>query len=388
MKERERKILVIYVYDNHHELVETTTRLLLAKGVKLDAICVSSFRYVKGTKTKWPWIIYLASFFINKIKIPKAQGFFHSICNNRLFRRLIDKYDLIDFQSFPSSQYSLAEYCADTNKEFLITFWGSDALRASDESLKAMKKSLDACKKIRLNNQIKQKLNSFYRETFGVDYESKYTGMVDGITSGNKDIFVLDSLTEEDIKRSGSIFCDHLTEKILVTIGYNGAVMQNQDRAIAMMTKLPDEIKRRIHVVFPMTYGASPEHLCHIRKLAAVSGISHTILDRFLTNKEICVLRKITNVFVMLQDTDGFAGSVRSHVYCQNVCLIGEWLDYPMEEAGVYYQKVNWDNLLAKFKNTILNYDVYHKMSMPNKEKMLPFMTWDRYVKFMCNLYK
>jgi hypothetical protein len=205
---------------------------------------------------------------------------------------------------------------------------------------------------------------------------------------GNKDIEILDTLTEDDIKKTAPLFCNDYKNKIITTIGYNGISIQNQDKAIELMTQMPDELKRKLHIVLPMTYGTQPEHLNHVIELISKSGINYTVLDKFLSNKEICVLRKITDVFIMLQNTDGFAGSVRSHVYCQNVCLIGDWLEYPIDKEGIFYFRVNWDNLIDQFEDVILHFDDYHTKSLPNRDKMIPFMKWDRYIDYMCKLYK
>lgn len=388
MASKERKILVLYVYDNQHELVETTTKLITDRGVQLDAICVTSFRYIKGTKTYWPWVIYMASFFINKIGLPRAQGLFSILLGNFVFKRLIDEYDLIDFQSFPSSQTDLAEYCVEKQKEYLISFWGSDALRAKEEDFRMDKKSLDGAKYIKLNNQIAEIITNFYTERYGVDYSPKYRGAIDGVINGNKDIFILDALTESDINDSEPLFKGDNTSKFLVTIGYNGSPRQNHLRTIEVLYGLPKELKNKIHLVLPMTYGTPTGYMKKVKDAVSNSGMTYTILDKFLLNKEICVLRKITDVFITLQDTDAFAGSVRSHVYCQNVCLIGDWLDYPMAGNGVYYENVNWRNLLNTFTRVLNDYDAHKAKCLPNKERMLPFMTWDRYIDYMCNLYE
>lgn len=387
MKEKERRILAFYVYDNQHELVETTTRLMLKRGVKMDAICVTSFRYIKGTNTSWPWLIYMADFFINKLKFPKAQGFFRTRLGNKYYKRLIDKYDFIDFQSFPDTQVELAEYCISKQKEYMIGFWGSDLLRADDDILKRKKKSLDHSKVICVDAHMAKKIDQFFTENFGIGYSSKYKGSIDGITNGNKDIFMLDGLTEKDIKKIESTFHDIKDKKLIVTIGYNGNPKQNQDKALQKLVKLPTELKNKIHLVFPMTYAATPSHLTKIKKIASDSGISYTILEKFLTNEEICVLRTITNIFIMVQDTDAFAGSVRSHFYCQNVCLIADWIEYPLDKNNVFYKKVNWDNIFDIITDVIYNYEDYHAKSISNKEKMLPFMTWDKYIDFMCKIY-
>ncbi len=137
-----------------------------------------------------------------------------------------------------------------------------------------------------------------------------------------------------------------------------------------------------------MTYGTPSGYLNLVRNLATASGMSYVILNKFLPNRNICILRKLTDVFIMLQDTDAFSASVKSHVYCQNICLIGEWLKYPMETAGVYYMKVNWENLFDLFIEVIQHIDDYKDKCISNKEKMLPFVTWNKYIDFMCDLYK
>ncbi len=386
-QENERKILNLYAYDIHHALIETTCSLLLSRGVKIDALCVSTYRYFKGTKTRWSWLIYLANFFINKLRIPKAQGFFYRIFHKNIIKHLINKYDIIDFHTFTSLQIPFADYCIENRKEFMIAFSGSDILRASDDTLKKIKKYLDYSKKLRMTSQMKQKiLNVYGRDSV---LEGKITGSVDGITIGNWDKDLLDSLTEEDIRIKKVLFCDfnHL-DKIIVTIGYNGVKQQNHDKIISILSKLPNEIKNKIHLVLPMTYGTPLEHLDIVRGLASMSGISNVILDKFLTNKNVCILRKITDIFIMLQDTDAFSSSVKSHVYCQNICLLGEWLEYPMEKAEIYYLKVSWKNLLDIIIDVIQHFDDYKNRCVSNKTKMLPFVTWNRYIDFLCELYK
>lgn len=385
--EKKKNVLVIYVYDTHHELVETSTRLISERGVKVDAICVSTFRTCKNTGTRWSAIIYLADFFINKLRIPKMQGLFNNLLGKRYFKKIIDKYDIVDFQSFPTSQYGLADYCISQNKEFIISFWGSDAMLADNEELHEMKRYLDYSKAIKLNEKIGKKLCDYYNN-FSLDYTNKFTGTIKGITNGNKDIFLLNSLTEEDVNKLKRLFCNEGKNKLLVTIGYNGIPMQNQDKVINLLSTLPTEVKNKIHIILPMTYNTPPEHLFLVKSLACKTGVTYTILEKFLSNKEVCVLRKITDIFIMMEDIDGFSGSVRSHVYCQNVCLIGDWLDYPMEKEGVFYLKVNWDNLYNKFIEVISHYEDFHEKCLLNKEKMLPFMAWDKYIDLMCYLYK
>lgn len=383
-----RKILVLYVYGNHHELVETTTNMVCERGAQIDALCVSTFSFFKKTNISWPWIIYIANFFINRLRIPRFQGLFYNIINRKVFKRIIDNYNFIDFQSFPPSQIELAEYCKKKQKEYMIGFWGSDALRVGEEDLMRYKKSLDGAKYIKLNKQIAQIVTSFYKERFGVDYSPKYRGTIDGVTNGNKDIFILNNLTESDIKDIEPLFKGDDTSKLLVTIGYNGSPKQSHIKVIEVLSGLPKDLKNKIHIVLPMTYGTPTGYIDSVLNYVSISGFTYTILDKFLTNKDVCVLRKVTDVFIMMQETDGFSGSVRSHVYCQNVCLIANWLEYPMAGNGVYYESVNWDNLLDTFIRVISDYDAYHKECLSNKEKMLPFMTWDKYIDYTCNLYK
>ena len=373
-----RRILAFYVYDNQHELVETTTKLLWNRGIEIDSICVLTYRFIKGSNISWPWAIYIFNFINIFFRIPVMRSVINKCVGKYLFKKLINKYDFIDFQSFPSSQIELADYCISRGKEFMIGFWGSDILRASDDDVKNFRIYLDYSKVICVTESMAKKINHIYKDTLGIDYSYKFRGGVEGVLNGNKDFELLNCLKKTDIESVEQIFRQGNNCKLLVTIGYNGIAAQNHDKVIKLLSKLPSHIKEKIHLVFPMTYGLSRDYLKSIKAYLANINITYTILSKYLSNKDVCVLRFITDVFVMMQNTDGFASSVRSHVYCQNVCLI----------AGVYYEKVNWNNLINIIENVIENYDYYHAKCLSNKERMIPFMTWDKYLDMMCNLYK
>lgn len=378
-----KKILILYVYSNHKELVEYSAKLLCERGLQIDLLCVSNYSYHKSTNTRWPYMIGVANTLINKWNLPKMQGVISSIFKKSLFKKLISRYELIDFEGFPNTQYALAEYCIHLGKEYIVSFWGSDILRVDDECKEKMKKSLDGSKYVCLSNNHKKALNDYFMSKYGYDYESKRHAT----PYGNKDYYLLNSLTEKEIKEIDNIFYCGYHDKRILTIGYNGAAMQNQAQVIRLLSQLPNELKSSLHIVLPMTYGATLERIQTVRSEAESSGISFTILESFLTNKEICVLRKVTDIFVMMEDTDGFSSSVRSHVYCQNVCLIADWLKYPMENVGVYYLKVSWNNLLLNIKDVICNYNYQKSKCVQNSELMRPFMSWDNYIESMMFLY-
>lgn len=382
-----RKVLVLYVYDNQHEFVETTTSLMLSKGVLIDALCVPTYRYFKNSGMHWPGIVYLAAFFINRLHFPKFDSFMYKAFGNKIIKSLITKYDLIDFQSFPSSQYELANYCKRIGKEYLIYFWGSDLLRASEDDMKRLIGPLQNSKKIRLNGKMRDKLCTFC-DTESIGLESKFTGAINGITAGHKDISLFDSMTGNDVILINDKLGNEYHDKLLVAIGYNGSRAQNHAKVLNILTQLPLDVKKTIHLIIPMTYGTPDGYLNEIKELVAKSGVTYVILHDYLTNKEVCALRAITNIFIMVQDTDGFAASVRAHLYCQNVCLFGEWLEYPIRDEDVFYIKVNWDNLAKRLTDTVKHYKVYHDKSLPNKKGVYPFMSWDNYVGMMSELYK
>ena len=92
--------------------------------------------------------------------------------------------------------------------------------------------------------------------------------------------------------------------------------------------------------------------------------------------KNITYIGKIF-VVVNIQKTDAFSGSLQGHLYCNNVLIIGEWLNYvPLDNNNVYYIKTSVTNLSSKIETVLLELPKYKEMCLGNHDKMANLTSW------------
>ena len=374
---------MLYSYRNHHELVSTLAELLAKRGMDIDAFCTADFHHCRFSSVKWPWLVMIADFLINKLKIPKMQGLFNSLLRNRIVHNLISKYDVIMFESFPSSSYQYADYCIARGIPYGIGFWGSDYLRSDEKSKERLKRYLDHCKYIRNVGKLKEELINYYNVNYNINYEDKclYAPF------GNKNTYLLDNVSDESVEKwYGRFSID--SNRIIVTIGYNGHPMQHQDKVVDLISRLGDEPKKKLFLVIPMTYSSTKEQLDSVKERVSRCGVPYRIFTDFMSNEDVAILRKVSTIVVNVQDTDSFAGSIREHLYCGNIAMLGEWLDYPqLEKTEVFYVKINYDNFLEKFIDIIQNPEKYHEKCQGNHDKMKEYMSWDKSIETLYNYF-
>lgn len=365
-----KNVLIIYPYNNHINLVSVFTQKLYDKGLVADAICLSGCHVIRHSQIRWGW---LADFVTNQCKKESLTG--------KLFRRfflkftiytILKKYDLIDFHAFVNSDIKLAKYCQKKKIKYDITFWGSDIMRASDSFLKLMKDGLDNCRCVKSS----ENLHDVLVEKYGNQYDSKHRIVYFGNNYDDIDALSIEECRDIAIKLYGDT-----SSKKIVVCGYNGSRYQNHKSMIQAFKNLCDKYGSSIHLVFPMTYGAQPEYISEIKELLNCSGYSFTLLDRFLPNEDVVAIRKTADFVVNIQETDAFSGSLKAHLYCNEVLLIGEWLKYTLlERDNVFYIKTSMQNLTESIDDALSNLEKYKKSCEGNREKMRKMTLWDNVI--------
>lgn len=378
-----KNILILYNYANHHELVSIFAKLLAKKGLNIDAFCMADFHFSRFTSIKWPWRIWIADFLTNKLKLPKMRGFFRSFFQENFVWSLISFYDFVMFESFPTNAYQYADYCIANKKAYGITFWGSDFLRIDEATKKRLKYYLDTCQYIRTSGRLKEELVNYYCTHFAENYEAKCLFA----PFGNKNTSLLDNISERAMRCFFKQYAIN-SKKIIVTIGYNGHPLQHQDRIVDMLSKLPNTVKEKLYLIIPMTYSATKEQIEAVKRNFLRCGIPGQIMTDFMSNEDVAILRQISSIVINVQDTDGFAGSIREHLYCRNILLLGEWLNYPqLEKNNVFYIKINYDIFLNKLSDVIQNLEKYQNLCKDNHEKMKEYMSWDNCIDTLYNYF-
>lgn len=118
------------------------------------------------------------------------------------------------------------------------------------------------------------------------------------------------------------------SEKMVVLIGYSGKELHQHIPIIEELAKR-DELKRKIHLLAPMTRGAKKDYCDRVYGALEKSGYTYTLLrERFLSNEEIARLRTATDITLQLSTTDGFSRSIVECICAKSVLIYGNWLAY------------------------------------------------------------
>lgn len=373
-------VLIIYPFYNQMGLMHNFAAILTKEGVVVDSICYNNFYFEKNSSAKWP------KFFLWGVKIFKGIKFsliarcVGYIVKRYLLSQLFSKYDLIDFHAYYPVYNPLMRVCVKKGYKFDITLWGSDLMRANEERKRLLRFGFDRCRRIKMS----ENLHDVMQESYGTIYDEKSRI----VYFGNSDLPVIDGLKEIETKEIKQKLYGDTAGKKIVVCGYNGISSQNHNEIIKALSTLNEAEKKSIHVVLPVTYGATKEYISSIRRQIERQSVSYTILDTFLESKEVAVIRKTADIVINVQNTDAIAGSLQDHLYCGNVCIFGEWLNYsPYTRNNIYYIKTTMGEIAKHLKDVLHQYEDYHNLCLGNHDKIKSIFSWESTIKNQIAVY-
>ena len=367
-------ILIIYPFYNQQELMHNFATRLAEGGIIVDSLCFSYFYCEKRSSLKWPDILVKSIKAVKAVRLKLGAKALSYIVRKLLISKCFSLYDLIDFHGYYPQYNHLMRACVENGQNFDITLWGSDLMRADNERRELLKYGFDRAYRIKLS----ENLHDVLVESYGTIYDDKCRI----VYFGNSGIYNIDNLSDEDAVAIKNELYGDIKGKRIVVLGYNGIPSQNHDVMINAINKLSLPEKDSIHVVLPMTYGATQDYINEIEKLIEAIQLSYTILDKFLQSVQVAAIRKTADIVVNVQDTDAIAGSLQDHLYCGGVCIFGEWLNYsPYTKNGIYYIKSSKEGLVENLKDVLHNFDDYHQLCNGNHDKIKSLFSWDATIK-------
>ena len=299
---------------------------------------------------------------------------------NTIIRRLILNYDLIDFHAYTTAYNPLMKFCVKNQILFDITNWGSDVKRASQRSLELQRYGYEHCRCINSADS----LHIERHHQFMNDFNSKERVLY----FGNSDFEEIDKLEDKTVQNIKVKLCGQNTNKMIIVCGYNGSIHQNHIEMIESIYALPKQKRDKIHLVIPMTYGATADYLNEVQSKLNQSGLSYTILNTYLSTEDNAALRRFADIVVNIQDTDALAGSLMDHLYCGNVCIFGEWLNYiPYDRNHVFYLKTSRQALSEKIDYAIEHYWELKEMCVNNHDILKENFSWNKIIDKWTKVY-
>ncbi len=373
-------ILILYPHYNQKIMMHNFALMLKRRGILADVICIRSYDVERNTFVKWPSYIEKCFRHIFKSRFYFSVRVCRKITYYFLLRKLFHNYDLIDFHSYYPIYNHLMRYCVNKNIQFDIMLWGSDLMRATEKRRKQQKYGFDNCYRIKLS----ENLHDVMLEAYGKIYDDKCRI----VYFGNSDFPVIDSLTEPEVKEIKQKLYGDIEGKKIVVCGYNGFQSQNHNKMIEALSVLNEAEKKAIHVVLPMTYGGDNEYKNNVRNQIESLSVTYTLLDTFLETKEVAAIRKTADIVINVQNSDAIAGSLQDHLYCGNVCIFGEWLNYsPYTNNGIFYIKTSMDGITDHLREILNNFDSYHDKCIASHNKIKELFSWETTIQKQVAVY-
>lgn len=259
--------------------------------------------------------------FLNRLGRIRGLGriyFYHHL-------RLILKsgpYDIINLHYVQFSGIAYAVRARRSNKgKMILSYWGSDILRASDEETKQIGKFAKCADYITFDNgdleaEFKRR-NSWWKE---VPLETVLFGLP------ILDIINEKSRTEsiEELRKKWNIPMD----KTIVAVGYNAGLQQRHLDVLNSIAKFANKAKDKIFLLLQMTYGGTEEYKEQVLQKAKETGCEYMALQSFLTDEEVAEIRIMTDIYINAQTTDAFSGSVCENLYAGTQLINASWLCY------------------------------------------------------------
>lgn len=311
---------------------------------------------LKGLNRKW----------INKI--PKARKVVYIKNLKREFKKIYQNYDIIHFHYMFEIYNELNCYLNDYKGKIVATVWGSDFYRKSKKSSIRM---LEFYKNVSLftfaNPAMREDFLNYYK-TIDVNYAEIRFGL---------SILGYNQITNNNFIKSA--YFNFPNNKIKVFVGTNASKYQQHLKILEEIKKFPKNIKNKLFLVFPLTYGLINEYEADIKNILSDIGIPYMIIKEFLADDNLIELRESCDILLQLQTTDALSGAMQEHLYFGSIVITGNWLPYKIfDDNGLYYHKINQiDQLLPKFKEVVISLKDEKERIKINKSIIKEISSWD-----------
>ncbi len=290
-----------------------------------------------------------------------------------IMREIFSRYDVFHFHFIGKELLMPLKYI-DKDKVVVLHVWGSDLLNSGGiESYVAQHEAIRRADYIIINTL---EMTQYFLAKFGREFAPKIRNaffvidndMMDRIANSNAAL-----LRKKFIERYGIE-----ESKIIVEAGYNASKFQNHIEILGQLNLLPGQMKEKIHVVIPMTYGLganSGDYMNAVKKAAADSSFSTTVIDKFITPEEVLELIASTEIKLNLRETDNLNTAMIESFCSDTVAVNGAWMPYgTLRRIGVYYRELGTiKNLKKEMEYLIDNLDCERSKTRNNSKIIREF---------------
>lgn len=268
-------------------------------------------------------------------KIPKVRAVVFWLQKKLLIRRVnrkLKNYDVICLHALTPINIQVFRFLRPGLQLVVGAIWGSDFYKRGGYESDVFN-MMDSCDRIIVPNpKMQEDIISAHSVA-----ESKFRHCIFGaqpLEELNKLIAVDPIVAKKRLFQCANYF--------VITCGYNGHSNQQHLDIINSFGAIKSQLPQNLLLVFPMTYGGESSYKERVKHQLESLGLNYTILENYLSEEDNASLRISTDLFIQVQKTDALSGSMREHLYAQNLVLTGAWLPYEtLKNDGVYFEEIN-----------------------------------------------
>ena len=282
--------------------------------------------------------VYKPTLFLKKLyKIKKIGTFFQAIDFKRNLKQLVSRgvhYDVILILWVdPRNMFAINIY-KKIGRNIILVPLGSDVLRTSKLSHKFLMPCYQKADYIALppagfQQTVKQLFHIKDSKIVTLDFGSDQ----------------IDTLLNSKISRLEAKKELGITEKYVITIGYNAAKAQNHLMILEQLVQVKKQLPENLFLILPMTYPKSPvleEYITKVKAYLNNIGFNYRIFETYLDEIQLILLRKCSDIFLHAQTTDANCATIFEYLLSDCTTLNGNWLHYPeLEKYNMPYFTFN-----------------------------------------------
>lgn len=374
------KILIINDRPHQFSLLKGVSDNLFNKGINIDVFIINSglFYSTKGVKKSPFFILY--GFFC---KFTYGRILIHKLFSHYLVYKIAKKYDAVDFQGLFVKNYLkiIPKLNMGLDKRIKVTIWGSDFYRQAGGTFEEKEKCFKYVDIIHIGTQ--QMADDF------IGRYPQYKSKVRIAQFGLEKMEIMKQMCDLPQKNTPS-FLNNMDDKTVIVCGYNGIPAQQHKIMIDALQRLPDDIKGKLFIVIPMTYGTPQDYKNEVKDLISKTQLEYHIIDYYMSEEELIALRFRTDIAVNIQTTDAFASSIQEHIMAGNLLVVGDWLPYHkiFEDNNIFVRFTTIEDLESNLIWAIDNYKKVSDKLKNNRMSIYNFSSWRGVVDKWVNIYK
>jgi hypothetical protein len=144
--------------------------------------------------------------------------------------------------------------------------------------------------------------------------------------------------------------------RIIIGIGHNGDLGDKHLDILTGLERLPGDVKRRVFLVLPMTYGLAPSYARTVDAACQRSGFEYLILKEFLSRDALAALRVAVDITIYMPESDAMSAAALESIYAGNVLVAGAWLPYGLyRRLGLPFVEIEDYGRLAQVIPSLLD---------------------------------